>query len=274
VLAREIAPRLSEALKRPVIVENRAGAAGNIGAAYVARTAPEGTLLLASQPMLAINPMLFKDMGYEPKELVPVTEAVDVVMVAVVNSSLPVHTLAEFVDYAKTHKVAFGTSGVGTPMHLAGLRLQRLAGFAMTHVAYRGAAPNITDLIGGNIQLSIVDYATARPFADQGKLRILGVGTPSRVPAAPGLPALRESVPGFDITSWFAFCTSARTPRDEVGRLAAALEAVMKEPKLHERLAAMGMLERAEGPQALARLVQQDIAVFGPVIRDNGVTVE
>jgi len=259
-----------------VLVENKPGAAGNIGAAWVAKTAPEGSaLLLATQPMVTINPLLFKNMGYEVKDLVPVTAAVNVVMVAAVNASLPVKNLADFVQYAKAHPgTAYGTSGIGTPMHLAGLRLSRLAGTPLTHVAYRGAAPNLTDLLGGQIQLSIVDYATSKPFADEGRLRILGMGEPGRVPAAEGVPALRESVPGFDITSWFGFFARGGTPQAQVDQFATELRAILSEPDMRQRLLARGMVERAEGPKALAKLVKDDTAMFTPIVRDNNVTIE
>lgn len=275
-LARQLATALSKSMGQAIVVENKPGASGNIGAAFVAKARPDGhTILLATQPMVTINPLLFKSMGYDPaQDLTPITAAVNVVLVLAVNASLPVKSLADLIAYAKKNPVAYGTSGIGTPMHLAGLQLGRQAGVNLTHVAYRGAAQNITDLLGGSIQMSIVDLVTARQFADQGKLKILAIGENARFTGAPQIPTTSETLPGFGITSWFGFFGPAGMPSDVVERWSTEISKAMNDPDMQKRLFNQGMTSRAEGPAALAALVKKDAAFFTPIVRENNITIE
>jgi tripartite-type tricarboxylate transporter receptor subunit TctC len=275
LIAREMGPKLTAILGQNIVVDNKPGAGGNIGAAFVAKSAPDGyTVLMATQPMVTINPFLFKSMGYEVKDLEPITTAVNVGLVAAVNSSNPAKNLQEFVQFAKTNRTSYGTSGVGTPMHLAGLRLNKQTGIQMEHIAYRGAVQNITDLLGNSIQLSIVDFASAKPFADDGKIRILGVGDKNRLPSAPNIPSLGESIPNFEISSWFAFFGRAGTPKDVIQKLEDAMRQVLNEPDFKAKLLSRGIVSRADGSAALRKLVDDDTALFSKELRDNSVTIE
>lgn len=276
-IARLIAPKLAAAFGQTVVVDNRPGASGNIAAAYVARASADGhNILFATEPMVTINPHLFKNMGYDPaKDLTPITAAVNVVLSLSVNPEVPAHNLAELVTYLKAHPgTGFGTSGIGTPMHLAGLRLARMAQVDVTHVPYRGGALVLGDLAGNNIKFAFVDYATTKPLADSGKVRILAIGEPARVELAAGVPTMSETYPGLTLTSWFGFFGPAGMAPDVAERWNRELHAALLAPDVKERLTAMGITARPDGPAELARLVRTGLESAGREVRENKITVD
>lgn len=275
-LARLLAPKLSANLGQPVTIENRPGASGNIGGAYVARASNDGhVILLATQPMVAINPTLFPKMGYDPvRDLTPITLAANVVMALSVNPDVPAHSVAELIAYLKRHPgTTYGTSGIGTPMHLAGLRIERATGVDLTHVAYRGGAQVLNDLIGGQIRIGIVDLASSAPFAESGRIRILAIGERSRFDGAPQLPTLGESIAGFSLETWFGFFGPADLSSETVDRWNRAMRLALDDPTLRDKLHALGIVTHAEGPDALTQRMQQDTELFGREIRDNAITM-
>jgi len=275
-LARMLAPALGASMGQSVVVENKPGASGNIAASYVARSPADGyTLLLATQPMLTINPSLFKNMGYDPRELTPITPCANVVMALSVNPTVPATNMTELIAYLKQHPgTSYGTSGVGTPMHLAGLRLARIEHVEMTHVPYRGGAMVLNDLLSNNIQVAMVDLASTKSFADSGKLRIIAIGEPKRFSGAAQIPTIGETVPGFELTSWFGFFGPGGMPPAVVDRWNKALSAALQDPELKEKLYALGIITRSDGPVELARLVRTESESFGREVRDNKITVE
>ncbi len=275
-LARMLAPKLGASMGQSVVVENKPGASGNIAAAYVARSAADGyTLLLATQPMLTINPWLFKNMGYEPRDLTPITACANVVMALSVNPSVPATNMTELIAYLKRNPgTSFGTSGIGTPMHLAGLRLARIEHLDLTHVAYRGGAMVLNDLLSDNIKMAMVDFASSKSFADSGKLRIIAIGEPKRFAGAAQIPTIGETVPGFELTSWFGFFGPGGMPPAVVDRWNTALAAALQDPELKEKLYGLGIITRSDGPAELARLVRTESESFGREVRDNKITVE
>jgi tripartite-type tricarboxylate transporter receptor subunit TctC len=275
-LARMLAPKLSASMGQSIVVENKPGASGNIAASYVARAPADGyTLLLATQPMLTINPSLFKNMGYEPRDLTPITTCANVVMALSVNPSVPATNMTELIAYLKKNPgTSYGTSGIGTPMHLAGLRLARLQHVEMTHVAYRGGAMVLNDLLSNNIKVAMVDYASSKSFADSGKLRIIAIGEPKRFSGAMQIPTIGETIPGFELTSWFGFFGPGGMPPAVVASWNAALGAALQDPELKEKLYALGIITRSDGPAELARLVRTESEAFGREVRDNQISVE
>lgn len=276
-LVRTLAPRLGERLGQPVVVENKPGAGGNIGAAYVAKAAPDGhTLLLATQPMVTINPHLYKNMGFDAlTDLTPITEAVNVLLAMSVSNSVPANNLKEFVAYARKHPgVSYGTSGMGTPMHLAGLRLEREAGLQMVHVPYKGGSLILQDLAAGNIQMGMVDFASSRQLAEAGKIKLLGIGEKERFSLVANVPTLRESIPNFDLTSWFGFFGPRGLPNELTERWSTELTNALENREIKAKLLAMGLTPQPEGPKALARLVRMEYDAFGRSIRDNRISID
>jgi tripartite-type tricarboxylate transporter receptor subunit TctC len=275
-LVRMLAPKLSASMGQSIVIENKPGASGNIAASYVARSPADGyTLLLATQPMLTINPSLFKNMGYEPRDLTPITACANVVMALSVNPSVPATNMTELIAWLKQNPgTSYGTSGVGTPMHLAGLRLAREEHIDMTHVPYRGGAMVLNDLVSNNIKVAMVDLGSSKPFADSGKLRIIAIGEPRRFPGAMQIPTIGETVPGFELTSWFGFFGPGGMSPAVVASWNKALGAALQDPEIKEKLYALGVVTRSDGPAELARLVRTESESFGREVRDNKITVE
>lgn len=277
LLVRMLAPKLAAGFGQPVVVDNKPGASGNIGAAYVAKAAPDGhTVLLATQPMLAINPHLFKNIGYDPlKDLTPLTTAVNIVLAISVNPSVPANNMVELIEYVRSNPgTPYGTSGIGTPMHLAGLRLNQHSKIELNHVAYRGGSLVLNDLLAGTIKVGIVDLASTKPFADAGKLRIIAIGEANRFSGAPQFPTIAESIPGFELTSWFGFFGPGNLPPTITQRWNAELQKALQDPEIVTRLHSMGIITRPDGPAELAHLVRSDYEAFGRIVRENKVTVE
>lgn len=276
-LVRMLAPKLSASLGQPVLVDNRAGAAGNIGAAYVAKAQPDGhTILLATQPIVTINPHLFKSMGFDPlKDLTPLATAVNVVLALSVNPSVPANNMAELVAWLKKNPdTAYGTSGVGTPMHLAGIRLNRVAGVELNHVPYRGGMLVINDVIAGTLKMGFADLASTKPQADAGKLKIIAIGEKTRFSGAPDIPTLGETIPGFDLTSWFGFFGPGGLPPAVTQRWSSELRRALQDPELSAQLRGMGIITRPEDSAELGRLVKTEYESFGRIVQENKITVE
>ncbi|CAN5533705.1 tripartite tricarboxylate transporter substrate binding protein [soil metagenome] len=276
-IVRMIAPKLQASIGQPVIVDNKPGASGNIGASFVAKAAPDGsTILLATQPMITINPHLFKSMGFDPAtDLTPITSAVNVVMALSVNQSLPVNNLSELIAYAKKNPgTPYGTSGVGTPMHLAGLAINSSAGVDLNHIAYRGGALVLNDLLADTLKVGIVDYGSSKQFVDAGKLKILAVGEKERFSGAPQIPTVGETILGFAITSWFGFYGPGKMSPALAEKWSNEIKAALNDPEIKARLFMMGMIVRPDGPAQLDALGKSEFVSFGKLVRDNKVTVE
>ena len=215
-------------------------------------------------------------MGYDPnRDLTPITAAVNVVMALSVNPAVPVNNLGELLTWLRQNPgTAYGTSGVGSPMHLAGIRLAGAARTDMTHVAYRGGALVLGDLVSNNLKLAFVDYASSKPFADAGKLRILAIGEPQRFDGAAQIPTMAETVTGLGLTSWFAFFGPGGMPLPLIERWNTELKNALLSPEIKERLHGMGIIVRPDGPSELARMVRTETESFGREVRDNKITIE
>jgi tripartite-type tricarboxylate transporter receptor subunit TctC len=278
ILAREMAPLL----RTTIVVENKPGAGSGLGATYAARAPADGrTLLVATSTTLAINPWLYKRLGYDPvKDFAPIGMIGSVPLVAVVNASVPVGSIAELIALSKAEagKLSYGSAGSGSPQHLAVEMFKSATGADLTHVPYRGSALAMTDLLGGQIQLMFSDIPPALAHVRGGRLRALGVTSPKRQIAMPEVPTIAESgaagTRDFQAVAWQSLVAPTGTPPELIARLAAALERVMKQPQVQERLAAEGVEAATLPPQQLAAYLKSETTRWGAVVKASGATMD
>jgi tripartite-type tricarboxylate transporter receptor subunit TctC len=270
-VARSVMERLQGALGQPIVLENRAGAGGNVGAAAVARAAPDGyTLMIGTDAMLTSNVHLYKSMPFDPvKDFAPITNAGANIIVMAVNADLPVKSVAELIAYAKANpgKLQFGSSGNASPHHLAGELLKLKAGVDIVHVPYRGGSLSANDLVGGHIGMAFLSFSAAAPLIPTGKIRILAVVEKTRYAAIPDVPTVAETVPSFEMSSWLGFFAPAATPAPIVARLNGEIVKILKSDAVKERLGTLGLAVLAGTPQELAETVRSGIAVRGELIK-------
>ena len=279
ILARQIAPKLTDLLGHNVVVDNRSGASGNIGAELVAKSPADGhTLLYGTGGLFSIGPHLYKNLAYSPdKDLAPVALVAVVPYLLVINASLPVKNLQEFIAYAKARpgKLSFASSGIGGTPHLCIEMLKMMAGIDLLHVPYKGGAPAVIDTISGQTQAYCAGLAATMPHVSTGKLRALGVTTLKRSPGAPDMPTLDEQgLKGFDVNSWGAIFVPAKTPKYAVDKLHKALAGVMGSNEMRNTLIKQGMDPAFLGPQQLADLIRQESASWAKVVKTAGIRVE
>jgi len=273
LLPRVVGAKLAEKWKQPVIVENKVGASGNIGMAEGAHAAPDGyTFVLAPAGNLTVNPILFKHLTFDTyKDLTPVTELAQSPNVLVVHPSVPVKTFKELIAYAKANpgKLNFASPGAGSGAHLAGELLKADAGIDMVHVPYKGLAPAVNDLLGGNTQLMFAGISTVIQYVKSGKLVALAIASPARSPELPDVPTIAESgLPGFDGTSWFGLFAPAGTPREIVAKINADVKNVFGDAAFHERFLRPNVLEpRVTSPEEFAAAISRGAEKWGAIIR-------
>ena len=278
-VARLLGQKVSEGTKQPVVVDNKPGAGGNIGADIVAKSPADGyTLLMGAVATHAINPTLYGNITYDPvKDFAPVTQVASTPNVLVVNPRLPVTSVRDFIAYAKANpgKLNFGSGSTGSAGHLAGELFKSMAGVDMTHVPYKGAAPAMNDLIGGQIQLMFDNLASSLGQVRAGRVRALAVTTAKRTALAPELPTVAESgLPGFDISTWFGIFVPAGTPRDIVERLHAEFTKALAEPDVREKMVALGAEPVGNKPEEFAAYIRSESAKYARVIRASGAKVD
>lgn len=276
LVARAMAPRLSERLGQQVIVENRPGAGGNIGIDLVAKAAPDGhTIGLGAAGALSVNISLYPSMPFDPvKDLAPVSMLAIIPIVVAAHPSLPAATARELIAYAKTQpgKLSFGTTGNGSAMHLAGELLKQMTDIDMVHVPYKGSAPAAADLAGGQLPLAIVDLTSALPHIRSGRVKAIGVTGPQRSVAAPEIPTIAESgVPDFAAIGWFGVVAPAGTPAPIIARLNAEIVDALKVPEIRERLLAGGAEPATGTPEAFGNFIKSEIPKWARVIKAAGV---
>jgi tripartite-type tricarboxylate transporter receptor subunit TctC len=279
ILARVVGQYMSKDLGQPVIVDNRAGAAGNIGAQLVARAAPDGyTLLMGTVGTHAINQSLYKKMPFDPiKDFAPLSRVALVPNLLVANPSQPYKTVKEMIAYAKANpgKITFASSGNGTSIHLSGELFQHMAGVEMQHVPYRGSAPAVTDLIGGQTAVMFDNMPSSIAYVKSGKLRALAVTTPKRSPALPDVPTIAEAgVPGYSATSWFGLLAPANIPAPVVGKLNASILKALADPEVKKKLAEQGAEPHGEKPEQFAEFIRSETAKWGKTVKQSGATAE
>ena len=277
--ARIIAKKLGENLGLAVIVDNRAGAGGNIAHQQVANAAADGTvILLGSVGPLCIAPHLVARLPYDPqKDLAPLTMGVSFPNVLVVNADVPAKTFAEFVALAKAKPGAldYASTGVGSASHLAGEMFKQRAGVDIVHVPYKGGGPAMLDLLAGRITAYYSTYSTAGPHIDSGKLRALAVTGLARLPALPNVPTIAESgFPGFDASNWYAFVAPGKTPKNILDRWNVELVKVLNAPDVREQLNKHGLTPMPGTREELANTIRKESATWAKVIKDGKITAE
>ncbi len=265
-------------LGQPLVVDNKPGAGGNIGSDFVAKAAGDGyTLVMGTVGTHAINGALYAKMAYDMvKDFTPVAHVASAPNLLVVNNDLPVKNVAELITYMKANpnKLSFGSPGIGTSVHVSGELFKSLTGTSMTHVPYKGRQFAIPDLVGGQIQVMFDNMPSALPMAKEGKIRALAQTTVKRSAAAPDVPTVAETVPGFEATTWFAVFAPAGTPRDIVARINAEMQRVFRLPEVVDKLKALGLEPWISTPEELGRYQATEIVKWAKVVKDSGAKAE
>ncbi len=279
VIVRVVANRLTESLGQQVIVENRAGASGMIGAELVAKAPPDGYTLLVNPSIHVILPSLVPKMAYDAiKDFTHITLLVSVPLFLVVNNSLPVRNVQDLIAYAKANpgKLNFASASSGSSSQLAGEQFKLFAGVQMQHIPYKGSTPALTDVMGGQVQMMFDSTPSAMPFVKSGKLRALAVTTAKRTGAAPDIPSMAESgLPGFDHSNWYGVWGPPGLPRDVVNKLSTAIAATMQKKDVRDRLVDLGA-DPVDGvsPAQFEAYAQSELARFAKIVKQAGVKME
>jgi tripartite-type tricarboxylate transporter receptor subunit TctC len=276
VVARLLAPRLSEELGQSIVIDNRPGAAGTIGSELAVRATPDGYTLLIIPTTYASNATLYK-LAFDPiRDITPVAPIGIGPIVLAVNPASKITSLRELVEFARANpgRLTFGSSGVGSGLHLSGELLQQLAGVKMSHVPFKGDGPALADLIGGHIDAVFGSAVSTIPLIRAGKLRGIAVTTEKRAPAVPELPAISEVVPGFASSAWFGIVGPARLPPAVVARMHEASARVVQRPDVLERLRADGLEPLLSTPKEFGAFVEREIAMWAKVIRAGNIRIE
>ncbi|VCU71493.1 Tripartite tricarboxylate transporter family receptor [Pigmentiphaga humi] len=279
IVARALAQKLTELTRQTFVVENRTGGNGTIGAAHVARAAPDGyTLLLGNTSTLAIHPSLFSKLDYDPvKDFVPASILAESPSVMVVNPAVPARTLKEFIAYAKANPkgVAYGSPGSGSPFHLSGELFNSQAGTTMLHVPYRGNAPAMTDLMGGQIQVMFDNTPNVIPQIRAGKLRALAATSRERIPQLPDVPTLaEEGFPAAESTSFFALVAPKGTSPEVIGKLSEKVREAMHDPAVQKRLDELGAVAVGNTPPQAQRYLDEQVAKWSTVVKASGAKAD
>jgi tripartite-type tricarboxylate transporter receptor subunit TctC len=278
IVARVVSQKLAEQTGQQFVVENRAGAGGNIGAEAVARASADGYTLLVATTAHAINPSLFKQLGYDlQKDFAPVSQLTGGPLVIVANPALPAKDVQELIALAKSRpgRLNFASSGNGQSTHLSAELFNSMAGIKMNHVPYKGSAPALTDVIAGQADLMFDTMLSAMPQVKSGKLKALAVTSGARSPAAPDLPTVAESgLPGYEAIAWNGLLVPAGTPKDVVARLNAEVKRTLELPEVKERFAAQGFGAAWSPPEKYAAFIQSELAKWAKVVKASGATVD
>ncbi|MGH8856987.1 MAG: Bug family tripartite tricarboxylate transporter substrate binding protein [Polaromonas sp.] len=284
ILARAVAPELSKAFGQPFVVDNRAGAGGNVGADAVAKSPADGyTLLMGTVGTHGINKALYSKMPFDPqKDFAPITLVAGVPNVMVMNAdkakALGINNVADFIKYAKSHpgKFSMASSGNGTSIHLAGELFKSMTGIFMTHIPYRGSGPAMLDLVGGNVDVMFDNLPSALPQIKAGKLKAFAVTSVQRSAALPEVPTVEEAagLKGFDASSWFGLLAPAGTPPDIVSRLQQEVAKALSAPAIKEKLLAQGAIPSGNTPQQFSAFIDAEHKKWAQVVKASGAKVD
>ncbi len=278
ILGRIIAERMAADLGQPVVIENRGGAGGNVGAESAAHSPPDGYTIVLVAPSLAISPSLYAKLNYDPvKDFAPVSLVGSVPNVMVINPQVPARNLAEFIALAKSKPggMNFGSGGPGTSNHLAGELFNIEAGVKLVHVPYKGVNLAMNDVVGGQVQMVVIGIPAALPFIQSGRLRALAVVAPKRLAQLPDVPtAAQAGLPDYDVTTWYGVLAPAGTPKPIIARLNAELDRVMHAPDLQARFAATGTEPRTTTPEEFGAFIRQEMDRWGKVVRQAGLKAD
>ncbi len=278
-LARAIGQRLTERWSQPVVIDNRPGAGGNIGAELTAKSPPDGyTLMVATQGILAVNPSLYKLRIDTLKDLAQIALVANLTSVMVVHPSLHVKTVKELIRLAQRRpgELTYGTPGNGSASHLSMEIFNRAAHVNIRHIPYKGAAPAVVDLIGGTLQVMLIGVPVVMPHVTSGRLVALGVASAGPSPMAPGLPTIAESggLPGFEIRNWLGLVAAAGTPRDVVEKINTAVNEILRLPEVKEQLLRNGFEPTGNTPEYFATYLESELKYWAKVVKDAGITTD
>lgn len=278
LIARSVGQKLSEAWGQPVIAENRAGAAGNLGVDVAAKSSADGyTLVVVPAGNISVNPTLYPKLPYKQSDLAPITMLATVENVLVVNPSVPVHSMKELVALAKAKpgSLTFASPGAGSQAHLAGELVNLTAGIDMVHVPYKGIGPALNDLLGGQVSMMYSQISSALPYIRSGKLRAVGVASLKRSPVLPDVATIAEQgFPEFEAMSWYALMAPAGVRKDIIAKLSAECTRILKLAEIKERFAGLGAEAVGGSPEDLAATIQSESARWSNVVRKQHITVE
>jgi len=278
ILARLIGQKLHESLKQPVIIDNRPGAGGTIGTGIAAKAAPDGYTIVMVISAHATNPSLYKKLPYDAvKDFAPITQVVSFPFLLVVNPSLPAKSVTELIALAKSKpgRLNFSSSGTGGGTHLSGELFKTMAGVDMVHVAYKGSAPALTALLGGEVPMMFSDPLVTLPQVKAGKIRALAWTSAKRSPQLSEVPTVAESgVPGYEVNGWQGILAPAGTPREIIDKLNAEILKVLQMADVKERLSSQAMEPVGSSPEQFAALIQAEIVKWGKVIKDCGARID
>ena len=274
-IARTLAQRLSERVQQPVIVENKPGANGTVGASYVAKTAADGLNLLLVQAGYASNASLYKSNTFDPvKDLAPVSLLASGPLVLTDNVALPVKNVRELIALAKAKpgEINFGSAGTGSLPHLAPELFNLMAGTKMTHIPYKGSGPALNDVIGGQVPVYYMNLVLSLPYLKAGKLKALAVTSPTRSAIAPDIPTLAESgLPGYDMSTWYGLLVTSKTPKPVINKISQELAAVLHESAMTEKFYSDGVSVVASTPEQFNDFLMQETAKFAKIIQSAGI---
>ncbi|RWR13281.1 Bug family tripartite tricarboxylate transporter substrate binding protein [Paenirhodobacter populi] len=276
LVGRVVAERMGRELGQQIVVQNVGGGGGSLGAAQVAEADPDGyTILMGTVATHALNPLILKQKPYDPvADFAPVSLLVVVPNVLAVNPELPVNTVQELIDLAKTDPLAYASSGNGTPLHLSGELFKSMAGIEMTHIPYRGSGPALTDVLGNQVPVIFDNLPSASGHINSGKLRALGVTTAERAPSFPDVPTIAETLPGYETYTWNALFAPAGTPPETIELLNAAAKVAMADPAVIDRMGTFSATIVASSPEELGAHVQAEMTKWEPVVQEADVSLD
>jgi tripartite-type tricarboxylate transporter receptor subunit TctC len=278
LVARTIAPKLSEALGQPVVVDNRGGAGGTIGTDIVAKARPDGHTLLVASMGVAVNAVLYPKLPYDTlKDLAPITSLGEQPNIVVVHPSLSARSVGELVALAKARpgQISYASGGIGSNTHLATLLFLQMAGIEMLHVPYKGLGPGIADLVGGQVQLAVSNVSTALPHVKSGRLRLLAVTSARRFPLFSDTPTVDEAgVKGYESSGWYGLWGTAGTPSSVLAALNKAVTKILDTPSIKEQFGAQGLQPIPTSPEAFGKRLREEIRKWGPVVKASGAKPE
>lgn len=278
VLARGFSQKLGESLGQPIIIDNKPGAGTNLAAEFVAKSKADGyTIFLMMVGTQAINETLYKKLSYNTiKDFSPISLVASSSLMLVANPSVPVKNVADLIAYSKANpgKINFGSSGTGTPLHLGGELFNVQAGTTLNHVPYKGAAPALTDVLGGQIQTAMVGTPAALPFVKTGKLTAIGVTSLKRSSNAPEIPAIAETLPKFEVELVYAMVAPAGTPKDIINKLNSQLVSVLNNPEIKSQLNSKGFDVISSSPEQLGEYIKSEVSKWAPIVKKSGATAD
>jgi tripartite-type tricarboxylate transporter receptor subunit TctC len=278
ILARALAPKMSEILGQQVVIDNRAGAGGNIGADFVAKSPPDGYTIVIASNQVTMNPWIYSKLPFDiAKDFSPIAQIASVPMLLAINPEVPAKNLKEFIALAKAKpgSLNYSTPGLGTPQHIAFEVFNFDAGVKVTHVPYKGTSPSIVDLIGGQVQATIGTMASLEQHVKSGKVRAIAVSTPQRSPAMPDIPTIEEGgLKGYNVPLWYSVLAPANTPKEIVSKISASIRDALRDPQTKAQLERQGFVESYLDPAQMTALIKQDLTYWQKAIHNIGLKLD